>query len=226
MYHPTNSKFQIIEVKPIIYQLIPRLFTNYCEAPVHNGTIMQNGSGKLNDINPTILRSIRRLGCTHVWYTGVIEHAHTSDYTAYGIPRHNPHVIKGRAGSPYAITDYYDIDPDLAESVPDRVKEFEQLVVRTHRAGLKAIIDFVPNHVAREYHSDAKPVGIEDLGAGDNTEMFFSPTNNFYYITRQQFSPVGVNLGEGDDAYTEFRPKPPATIASRLFPANMTGTTQ
>jgi len=213
-----NHLLLIIEVKPIIYQLIPRLFTNYCENPVHNGTIMQNGSGKLNDINPTILRSIRKLGCTHVWYTGVIEHSHTSDYTAYGIPMHNPHVIKGRAGSPYAITDYYDIDPDLAESVPDRIKEFEQLVVRTHRAGLKAIIDFVPNHVAREYHSDAKPVGIEDLGAGDNTEMFFSPANNFYYITRQQFSPAGVSLGEGKDAYTEFPARASGNDCFTAFP--------
>ena len=97
------------------------------------------------------------MGVTHVWYTGVIEHAHTSDYTMYGIPRHNPHIIKGKAGSPYAITDYYDIDPDLAFDVKNRMAEFEHLVNRTHKAGLKVIIDFVPNHVGREYHSDAHP---------------------------------------------------------------------
>ena len=205
-------------MKPIIYQLIPRLFTNYCSNPVPNGTIMQNGSGKLNDINATILRNIRRLGATHVWYTGVIEHSHDSDYTKYGIPRHNPHIIKGRAGSPYAITDYYDIDPDLAENVPDRIAEFEKLIARTHRAGLKAIMDFVPNHVARQYHSDAKPTGIEDLGAGDNTEMFFSPSNNFYYITRQQFSPVGVSLGTGDDAYVEFPARATGNDCYTAFP--------
>lgn len=205
-------------LKPVIYQLLPRLFTNYTTDPVPDGTIEQNGSGKLNQINPTILRSIRELGATHVWYTGVLEHAHTSDYTRFGIPRHNPHIIKGKAGSPYAITDYYDIDPDLAVSVPDRIKEFERLVARTHKAGLKAIIDFVPNHVAREYCSDAAPEGIENLGQGDNKEMFFSPSNNFYYITRQQFSPVDVDLGSGADAYVEFPARASGNDCYTAFP--------
>ena len=204
-------------LKPIIYQLLPRLYTNYCPAPVHNGTLRQNGSGKLNAITDRVLRDIRSLGTTHVWYTGVIEHAHDADYTAYGIPRHNPHVIKGHAGSPYAITDYYDIDPDLAEDVPHRMDEFEALVARTHKAGMKVIIDFVPNHVARQYASDAKPVGIEDLGHGDNRDMFFSPTNNFYYIPRQQFAPH-VDMGHGDDAYIEFPAKASGNDCFNAFP--------
>jgi len=205
-------------LKPVIYQLLPRLFTNYTPAPVPGGTIEQNGSGKLNQINPTILRNIRQLGATHVWYTGVIEHAHTPDYTAYGIPRHNPHVIKGKAGSPYAITDYYDIDPDLAVDVPARIAEFERLVARTHRAGLKVIIDFVPNHVGREYRSDAAPETVEDLGRGDDKEKFFSPANNFYYITRQQFSPAGVDLGHGADAYVEFPARASGNDCYTAFP--------
>lgn len=204
--------------KPIIYQLLPRLYTNYCENPRYNGTIMQNGSGKLNYITPKILEEIKGLGITHVWYTGVIEHAHDADYTRYGIPRHNPYIVKGHAGSPYAITDYYDIDPDIAESVPDRIAEFEQLIERTHKAGLKAIIDFVPNHVSREYHSDVKPKGIDDLGAGDDQEMFFSPSNNFYYITRQQFAPQDVYLGEGDNAYVEFPAKATGNDCYTAFP--------
>ncbi len=203
--------------KPIIYQLLPRLFTNYCETPAVNGTLEQNGSGKLNAINDTILSEIRALGATHVWYTGVIEHSHDADYTAYGIPRDNPHVVKGHAGSPYAITDYYDIDPDLAEDVPARMAEFEALVARTHKAGMKVIIDFVPNHVAREYRSDAKPAGIEDLGAADNREMFFSPDNNFYYITRQLFAPH-VNMGSGADAYVEFPAKASGNDCFTAFP--------
>lgn len=205
-------------VKPIIYQLLPRLFTNYNTDPVPGGTLEENGSGKLNDITPKILGELRRMGATHVWYTGVIEHSHTPDYTRYGIPRHNPHIIKGKAGSPYAITDYYDIDPDLAVDVPARVKEFEQLVERTHKAGLKVIIDFVPNHVAREYHSDAAPAGVEDLGQGDNKEMFFSPSNNFYYITRQLFSPVDVDLGHDDGAYVEFPAKASGNDCFTAFP--------
>lgn len=203
--------------KPIIYQLLPRLFTNYCETPAVNGTLEQNGSGKLNTINDTILSEIRALGATHVWYTGVIEHSHDADYSAYGIPRDNPHVVKGHAGSPYAITDYYDIDPDLAEDVPARMAEFEALVGRTHRAGMKVIIDFVPNHVAREYRSDAKPAGIEDLGAADNREMFFSPDNNFYYITRQLFAPH-IDMGSGADAYVEFPAKASGNDCFTAFP--------
>ena len=192
------------KVKPVIYQLLPRLFTNYNPNPVPNGTIEENGSGKLNDINSTILEELKNMGITHVWFTGIIEHAHTPDYTQYGIERHNPHVIKGKAGSPYAITDYYDIDPDIAVDVPNRLAEFDKLIERTHKSGLKAIIDFVPNHVGRQYHSDVCPVGVEDFGYGDNKEMCFSPTNNFYYITRQQFAPTGVDLGSGKDAYVEF----------------------
>lgn len=207
----------MIHQKPIIYQLLPRLFTNYCTTPVVGGTLQQNGSGKLNDINSTILGAIRDLGATHVWYTGIIEHAHDVDYTSYGISRQNPHIVKGKAGSPYAICDYYDIDPDLAVDVPGRMAEFEALVDRTHKAGLKVIIDFVPNHVARQYHSDAKPAGIEDFGAGDNHEMFFEPNNNFYYITRQQFSPH-IDLGSGADAYVEFPAKASGNDCFTAFP--------
>lgn len=204
--------------KPIIYQLIPRLFTNYNNNCCQSGTIGQNGSGKLSDINPAILRSIADMGFSHVWLTGVIEHSHCSDYTAYGIPRDNCHVIKGQAGSPYAITDYYDIDPDLATDVPNRLQEFDDLVKRTHKEGMKVIIDFVPNHVGRQYASDAKPKGIDDLGQGDNHEMFFSPSNNFYYITRQQFAPQGVDLGKGKEAYVEFPARASGNDCFTAFP--------
>lgn len=193
--------------KPIIYQLIPRLFTNYNNNCCQSGTIRQNGSGKLADINPAILRSIADMGFSHVWLTGVIEHSHCSDYTEYGIPRDNCHVIKGEAGSPYAITDYYDIDPDLAVSVPDRIKEFEATVKRIHKAGLKVIIDFVPNHVARQYRSDARPADApSDFGTGDYNTLFFAPTNSFYYIPGHDFAPT-VDMGSGADAYREFPAK-------------------
>lgn len=203
--------------KPIIYQLLPRLYANYNPSPVVNGALEQNGSGKLNLITERVLNDIKSLGITHVWYTGIIEHAHDADYTAYGIPRNNPHIVKGHAGSPYAITDYYDIDPDLAEDVEHRMDEFTDLVARTHLAGMKVVIDFVPNHVARQYASDAKPAGIEDLGQNDNTDMFFSPTNNFYYIPRQKFSPH-VDMGSGKDAYVEFPAKASGNDCYNAFP--------
>lgn len=176
--------------KIIIYQVFTRLFGHRSNTPVVNGTIEENGCGKLNDFTPSALKKIRELGVTHIWYTGVIRHATMTDYSRYGIPRQHPAVVKGRAGSPYAITDYYDIDPDLAVDVERRMEEFEQLVTRTHRAGLKMIIDFVPNHVARQYKSICKPAGVRDLGEDDNSNEGFNPErNNFYYCPGQAFMP-------------------------------------
>ena len=176
--------------KTIIYQLLPRTFANFCTNRKNNGTIQENGCGKFNLITTKALREIKNLGATHVWYTGVIEHATQTDYSEFGITPDHPSVVKGKAGSPYAIKDYYDVDPDLAENVDNRMAEFEALIERTHKAGLKVIIDFVPNHVARQYHSDAKPAGIADLGEGDNPEWAFSPLNNFYYIPGEKFAPA------------------------------------
>ena len=190
--------------KTIIYQLMPRWFTNCRENCTPNGSIRQNGCGKFNDIDEKCLKSIKSLGATHVWYTGIIEHATATDYSRYGIAPCNPHVVKGKAGSPYAIRDYYDVCPDFAVKVKNRMAEFEALVERTHRAGLKVIIDFVPNHVAREYESDVKPAGVQDLGEGDNPMMFFDPRNNFFYLTGQEFAPHDVDLGQGENAYREF----------------------
>ena len=167
--------------KPIIYQVMTRLFGNTCPSRKPNGTIVENGCGKMNDFDAATLESIRRLGANHVWYTGIIRHATTTDYTHYGIPRQTPMVVKGKAGSPYAITDYYDVDPDLAVDVDKRMEEFMALVKRTHKAGMKVVLDFVPNHVAREYHSIMKPETVKDLGEDDNSDMHFSTSNNFYY---------------------------------------------
>lgn len=206
-----------MNTKPIIYQLLPRLFTNYNDHCVPNGSLEQNGSGKLNQITSKILDRIKELGTTHVWYTGIIEHATESDFTAYGIERDNYHVVKGRAGSPYAIKDYYDIDPALAEDIPARMSEFESLVKRTHDAGMKVLIDFVPNHTARHYHSDAAPRGIEDFGERDDTSLYFGQNNNYYYIPRQLFAP-GIDLGSGNDAYVEFPAKATGNDCFTAFP--------
>ena len=190
--------------KIIIYQVFTRLFSNRNNTRKVNGTIDENGCGKLNDFTPSTLKQIRELGVTHIWYTGVIRHATMTDYSRYGIPRQHPAVVKGRAGSPYAITDYYDIDPDLAVNVEERMLEFEKLVSRTHSAGLKMIIDFVPNHVARQYKSICKPQGVRDLGEDDNTNIGFDPVhNNFYYCPGQQFTPY-FDLYHGEkESYME-----------------------
>lgn len=173
-----------------IYQVFTRTFGNKNLTRKKGGTYDENGAGKMNDINAQVLRQVRGLGITHIWYTGVIRHATATDYTAYAIPRQHPSVVKGRAGSPYAIADYYDIDPDLAEDVARRMEEFRALVRRTHEAGLKVIIDFVPNHVAREYRSICKPQGVRDLGQDDDTSKHFDPQNNFYYCPGASLEPA------------------------------------
>lgn len=168
-----NNKF-------VIYQVLPRLFGNDSVECVPGGDIRTNGVGKFADFNALTLRKIKDKGVTHIWYTGIIEHASKTEYP--GLPATHPAIVKGNAGSPYAIRDYYDVSADLALNVEDRMREFEDLVARTHRNGLKVIIDFVPNHVSRQYVSDAKPAGVEDLGANDDQTKAFSPYNNFYYI--------------------------------------------
>ena len=147
--------------KIIIYQVFTRLFGNNNSHCIANGTIQENGCGKMADFTAKALGEIKDLGATHIWYTGVIEHATQTDYRRHGITPDHPTVVKGKAGSPYAIKDYYDIDPDLSKDVPERMKEFENLVQRTHKAGLKVIIDFVPNHVARQYQSDVQAAGTQ-----------------------------------------------------------------
>ena len=195
--------------KFIIYQILLRVFGNTNENCVSGGSLHFNGTGKFSSITPKVLDKLKELAVTHVWYTGIIEHATKSSFEEYGIRKDNPSVIKGEAGSPYAIKDYYDVNPYLANSVPDRMAEFEQLVERTHNAGLKVIIDFVPNHLAREYNSDSLPVERsynpyvtgsleldgsaqlhivskdtppESFGQSDNPDLAFSPQNNFYYL--------------------------------------------
>ena len=173
------------KTKIVIYQMMTRLFGNVNTTNKPYGTREENGVGKFNDITDKALAELKGLGTSHVWYTGVIEHATLSEYP--GIPADDADVVKGRAGAPYSIKDYYDVDPDLAVDVPNRMKEFEQLVNRTHKAGLKVIIDFVPNHVARKYKSDVKPAGVKDLGEADDLTVSFRRDNNFYYLPGQSF---------------------------------------
>ena len=135
----------------LIYQVLPRHFGNDNDACVPRATLDVNGCGKFSAFSAQALAQIKSLGTTHIWYTGVLQHSTHTDYTAHGIPLSPADEVKGEAGSPYAVSDYYNVDPDLAESVPDRLHEFDLLVRRTHRAGMDVIIDFIPNHVARTY---------------------------------------------------------------------------
>ena len=198
------------ENKLIIYQVFTRLFGNNTNHCINNGSIVENGCGKMADFTARALNEIKKLGVTHIWYTGIIEHATQTDYRRYNIRPDHPAIVKGKAGSPYAIKDYYDVDPDLAKDVPERIKEFENLVQRTHRSDLKVIIDFVPNHVARQYHSDSQPDGTSQLGANDDTNYAFSPYNDFYYIPQSEL-------------HGQFDMKGPAAEPYKEFPAKATG---
>ena len=193
--------------KMVIYQVFPRWFGNLRPSPVMNGSLAENGVGKFSAFTPLALSKIKELGVTHVWYTGVIEHATKTDYTMFGIRKDHSAVVKGKAGSPYAIKDYYDIDPDLADNIQNRMSEFEDLVKRTHEAGMKVIIDFVPNHVARQYFSDAREPFVEDLGQTDNVYKAFDVNNNFYYLPGQTLTLRFDPQREEDFAYSEFPAK-------------------
>ena len=187
--------------KVVVYQIFTRLFGNVQTKNARYGTPEENGVGTFNSINDQALEGIHALGATHVWYTGVVEHAVLHDYRQYDIPLDDADVVKGRAGSPYAIKDYYDVNPDLAEDVSNRMQEFEALVERTHAHQMKVLIDFVPNHVARFYQSDAKPDRVQDFGAQDDTERAFAPNNNFYYVVGQPFRVPRDYVSLGDHSF-------------------------
>ncbi|MDR0333131.1 MAG: alpha-amylase family protein [Dysgonamonadaceae bacterium] len=196
--------------KLFIYQLLPRLFGNTSDRNKFNGTIEENGCGKFNDISLKVLKELKKSGYTHVWYIGILAHASTTDYTTYGIPKEYPEIIKGKAGSPYAVRDYYDVDPDLAVDVNNRMEEFEDLIARTHKVGLKVIIDNIPNHLARNYKSVAKPRNVKDFGETDNISLAFSAQNNFYYLPNQSLD-------------LQFVVDNPNRIDCKEFPAKVTG---
>lgn len=195
--------------------MLPRIFGNRSTSRVEWGTIDDNGCGKFSDIDEGVLLRLKDLGASAIWYTGVIRHASQTDYSAFGIPTQHHEVVKGKAGSPYAIADYYDVDPDLATDVSRRMQELEALVSRTHKAGLQVIMDFVPNHVAREYHSVCSPEGVEDLGGGDDVNMNFTPRNNFYYCWGQ---PLDLSDVAGDTVVT-YREQPAKATGNDRFTA-------
>ncbi len=169
--------------KIIIYQMLPRLWGNIGGKNIKNGTLKDNGCGKFSSIDTISLEYLRSLGVSHVWYTGIIRHATAED--SDGCTPSSADWVKGRAGSPYSIADYYDVNPYLADDPENRMEEFHKLVERTHAAGLKVIIDFVPNHVARDYGRFAaahpSPTGMAALGESDDKSVHWKDSNDFFY---------------------------------------------
>ncbi len=213
------------EKKVVVYQVFTRLFGNTNTTNKPWGTIEENGVGKFNDFTDKVLQEIKDLGITHIWYTGVLHHATITDYTKYGISNDDPDVVKGRAGSPYSIKDYYNVDPDLALDPAKRLEEFEALIDRTHRIGLKVLIDIVPNHIARKYQGITNPKGVSDFGANDNKNVEYAKNNNFYYIPGQDFKvpiwqndykPLGGEINPLSDGKFEEKPAKWTGNGSRL----------
>jgi len=176
----SRSRCQSDQSKLHIYQLFVRLFANTNERRKRNGTWSENGVGQFNDITHKAITSLRDMGFTHLWLTGVLRHATGTDYSSIGLLADDPDLLKGIAGSPYAIKDYFDVCPDYTTEPAQRLTEFKALIDRIHDQGLKALIDFIPNHVARSYRSSLQP--DLDFGAGDDRSQFFHPKNNFFYL--------------------------------------------
>lgn len=188
-------------IKPIIYQMLPRLWGNEKSRPVKNGSLSNNGTGKFSDIDKETLEYLRWSGYSHIWYTGILRHSTQSSEEGC-IPSH-PQFVKGKAGSPYAICDYYDVNPYLAENPANRMEEFEDLINRTHNAGLKLIIDYVPNHVSRDYGKVSPVPGHPVLGQDDDKTVHWKAENDFFYYPGQSLT-LPTLPPKGMEPYREF----------------------
>ena len=198
--------------KHVVYQMMFHLWGNQNTQVKRHGSAAENGVTKFKDLSTKGLQALKKKGYSHLYTTGILEHATMEDFTAFGSPLDHPQVVKGRAGSPFAIKDYYDVNPFLADKPADRMQEFAAMLDRVHKADLKLVLDFVPNHLARAYSSDQKPAGVVDFGQNDNKDLSFSPTNNFYYLPGTQFTvPTGVN------------PPVPVTVPYIEIPAKVSG---
>ena len=198
--------------KHVVYQMMFHLWGNQNTNVKKNGSAAENGVTKFKDVSTKGLQALKKKGYSHLYTTGILEHATMEDFSAFGSPLDHPQVVKGRAGSPFAIKDYYDVNPFLADKPAERMQEFAAMLDRVHQADLKLVLDFVPNHLARAYYSDQKPAGVVDFGQNDNKDLSFSPSNNFYYLTGTQFTiPTGVN------------PPVPVTVPYIEIPAKVSG---
>ena len=212
LYSQTPMSVKATSEKFVVYQMMFHLWGNKQTELVRNGSYKSNGVTKFKDVSDVALQALHAKGITHLYATGLIEHATMEDFTAFGSPLDHPSVVKGRAGSPFAIKDYYDVNPFLADDPAKRMDEFKAMLKRIHANGLQLIIDFVPNHLARQYASDQKPKGVVDFGIHDNKQVAFDANNNFYYLPGTQFTvPVGVH------------PPVPVTIPYTEIPAKVSG---
>lgn len=175
-----HARFGRSDTRLEVYQLLVRTFGNINETRVPNGTLAENGTGRFDDLNPAAAAALADMGMTHVWFTGALQQATSTDWSEVGEPADDPDILKGRAGSPYAIRDYFDVAPDYAVDPAARHTAFRAAVSAMHAEGLDVLLDFVPNHVARSYASSVRPE--RSFGAGDRTDVFYTRDNHFFYL--------------------------------------------
>ncbi len=161
-----------------IYQVAPRTY-----AAQGNGAAL---AGKLSDMTTDRLREIRDLGIDYLWLTGVLEHAARAQT--------DPDVVKGEAGSYYAIYDNWDVSSEIGT-----MADFEAVIERAHSVGLRVLIDFVANHTARLHRTDVVCKQHLDFGRGDRTEVAFDRDNNYYYMPNTSFTPPTQTGSAGSD---------------------------
>ncbi|MBP6385911.1 MAG: alpha-amylase family protein [Pseudarcicella sp.] len=210
-----NTSLKTETDKLIILQMMFHLWGNKNTNNIENGTLKENGVTKFGDISDLALKKLQKFGYTHLYMTGLLEHATKEDFSDIGIPKDNPEVIKGQCGSPFAIKDYYDVNPFFADKPEKRIEEFEQMLQRIHANDLKLIMDFVPNHLARVYKSDMKPNKVVDFGKNDDTSKQFDPNNNFYYLSEEFTVPIEAVNKEKNAIH--FQEKPAKVSGNDVF---------
>src|SRR5438874_1699139 len=97
----------------VIYQIFPRAFS---------------AEGNFNGVTKQLDR-LKELGVTILWL----------------MPIHpiGQEKKKGTIGSPYAVRDYYGINPDYGTK-----EDLKKLIAESHRRGMKVIVDIVANHTS------------------------------------------------------------------------------
>ncbi len=168
------TKFSKINSNVVIYELPVR---TYLAKGAH-----EENTGKLSYLTIEVLKEIKELGVDYIWIAGILENANPKIV--------DPDVVKGDAGSFYAIYDNWDISSQVGN-----LDEFDALIERAHSIGLRVLIDFIPNHTARVHKTDVVCKEEIDFGKGENPNENFSLDNNFYYLgSNSTFVPPKTSL--------------------------------
>ncbi|MBI5244370.1 MAG: hypothetical protein HY922_11940 [Elusimicrobia bacterium] len=116
--------------KARIYEIFPRAYNLAGKREAYGAR--SESPRFFADFKAKDLQQIKSLGFDAVWTMGI-----------FPIGKRNVSGTGG--GSPYSIRDHEALNPDLGAE-----EEFRAFVARAHSAGLRVIIDFVPNHTSMD----------------------------------------------------------------------------